>query len=251
MKSRSEILRFITYTILFIPIIIFILEIAFLLVNKANTKFASGTIYDSLTGWRNNCLDKDTNPENLNYLICDQNGFIKTPYEIVNNKENTYGVLLLGNSVAMGEGLYGFDNEKTFASQLEKNLRNRNPKIDLINAAFSGFNTWQEHVEAFRYYNSEPYQDDLPSANLILSFGGIQDFWNFIRLLTINNNGKKTKYSFANSMMIDKNNIKYINFLTSSSLGNIRSGFFALINSLKTSSNFLSYIDFLGSRNKV
>lgn len=221
------------------------------MLNKSNTKFASGTVYDSLTGWRNNCLNKDTNPENLNFLICDQNGFIKTPYETSNKKENTYGVLLLGNSVAMGEGLYGFDNKKTFASQLEKSLRIRNPKIDLINAAFSGFNTWQEHVEAFRYLNSEPYQDDLPSADLILSFGGIQDFWNFIRLLAINDNGKKTKYSFANSMMIDENNIKYINFLTSSSLGNIRSGFFSLINSLKTSSKFLSYIEFLGSRNKV
>ena len=34
-----------------------------------------------------------------------------------------------GNSVAMGEGLYGFDNEKTFASQLENQLRIKNPKI--------------------------------------------------------------------------------------------------------------------------
>ena len=73
----------------------------------------------------------------------DKNGFIKTPYETKNKLENTYGILLLGNSVAMGEGLYGFDNEKTFASQLEKNLRNENPKIDLVNAAYAGFNTWQ------------------------------------------------------------------------------------------------------------
>ena len=35
------------------------------------------------------------------------------------------------NSVAMGEGLYGFDST-VFASQLE-NLRNENPRIDLIN----------------------------------------------------------------------------------------------------------------------
>ena len=33
-------------------------------------------------------------------------------------------------------------NEKTFASQLEKNLRNKNHKIDLVNAAYAGF-TWQ------------------------------------------------------------------------------------------------------------
>ena len=249
MKSRSEIIRFIVYTSLFIPIIIFIIEITFLFLNKSNTKFTSGTKYDSLTGWRENCDNKKTNPKNYKFLICDRNGFIKTPFE--NNKQkDTYGILLLGNSVAMGEGLYGFENEKTFASQLEKNLRNENPKIDLVNAAYSGFNTWQEHVETFRYLNSEPFNDDLPPLRLIVSFGGIQDFWNFIRLLS-ENNGNRNEYSFANGMMIDKNNIEYINFLTSSSLGNIRSGFIAFSNSIRKSSNLLSYIDDLKSRNKV
>ena len=249
MKGRNEIIKFIAYTSIFIPIIIFILEITFLFINKANTKFTNGTKYDSLTGWRENCDNKKTNPKNYKFLICDRNGFIKTPFE--NNKQkDTYGILLLGNSVAMGEGLYGFENEKTFASQLEKNLRNENPKIDLVNAAYSGFNTWQEHVETFRYLNSEPFNDDLPRLRLIISFGGIQDFWNFIRLLS-RNDGKRNEYSFANGMMIDKNNIEYINFLTSSSLGNIRSGFIAFSNSIRKSSNFLSYIDNLRSKNKV
>ena len=249
MKSRNEIIKFIAYTSIFIPLIIFILEITFLFINKANTKFTNGTKYDSLTGWRENCDNKKTNPKNYKFLICDRNGFIKTPFE--NNKQkDTYGILLLGNSVAMGEGLYGFENEKTFASQLEKNLRNENPKIDLVNAAYAGFNTWQEHVETFRYLNSEPFNDELPRLRLIVSFGGIQDFWNFIRLLS-QNDGKRNEYSFANGMMIDKNNIEYINFLTSSSLGNIRSGFIAFSNSIRKSSNFLSYIDNLRSKNKL
>ena len=249
MKGRNEIIKFIVYTSIFTPIIIFILEISFLFINKANTKFTNGTKYDSLTGWRENCDNKNTNPKNYKFLICDRNGFIKTPFE--NNKQkDTYGILLLGNSVAMGEGLYGFENEKTFASQLEKNLRNENPKIDLVNAAYAGFNTWQEHVETFRYLNSEPFNDDLPPLRLIVSFGGIQDFWNFIRLLS-QNDGKRNEYSFANGMMIDKNNIEYINFLTSSSLGNIRSGFIAFSNSIRKRSNFLSYIDNLRSKNKV
>ena len=249
MKGRNEIIKFIAYTSIFIPIIIFILEITFLFTNKANTKFTNGTKYDSLTGWRENCDNKKTNPKNYKFLICDRNGFIKTPFE--NNKQkDTYGILLLGNSVAMGEGLYGFENEKTFASQLEKNLRNENPKIDLVNAAYAGFNTWQEHVETFRYLNSEPFNDDLPPLRLIVSFGGIQDFWNFIRLLS-RNDGKRNEYSFANGMMIDKNNIEYINFLTSSSLGNMRSGFIAFSNSIRKSSNFLSYIDNLRSKNKL
>ena len=249
MKGRNEIIKFIVYTSIFIPIIIFILEITFLFINKANNKFTNGTKYDSLTGWKENCDNKNTNPNNYKFLICDRNGFIKTPFE--NNKQNdTYGILLLGNSVAMGEGLYGFENEKTFASQLEKNLRNENPKIDLVNAAYAGFNTWQEHVETFRYLNSEPFNDDLPPLKLIVSFGGIQDFWNFIRLLS-QNDGKRDEYSFANGMMIDQKNIEYINFLTSSSLGNIRSGFIAFLNSIRKSSNFLSYIDDLRSKNKV
>ena len=249
MKGGKEIIKFIAYTTIIFPILIFILEITFHFINRANTKFTNGTKYDSLTGWRENCDNKKTNPKNYKFLICDRNGFIKTPFE--NNKQkDTYGILLLGNSVAMGEGLYGFENKKTFASQLEKNLRNENPKIDLVNAAYAGFNTWQEHVETFRYLNSEPFNDDLPPLRLIVSFGGIQDFWNFIRLLS-RNDGKRNEYSFANGMMIDKNNIEYINFLTSSSLGNIRSGFIAFSNSIRKSSNFLSYIDNLRSKNKV
>jgi len=229
---------------------IFILEITFLFKNKSNIKLNNGTKYDSLTGWRENCTNKYTNPENYNFLICDRHGFIKTPYEHESNQKDTYGILLLGNSVAMGEGLYGFGNAKTFASQLEKNLRNKNTKIDLINAAYAGFNTWQEHVEAFRYLNSEPFNDDLPPLRLIVSFGGIQDFWNFTRLLS-KNDGKRNEYSFANGMMINKKNIEYINFLTSSSQGNVRSGFITFLNSIRKKSQLLSFIDDFRSKNNV
>ena len=250
MKSRSEFIKFIVYTSLIIPITIFTLEFTFLFINKANIKLTNGTKYDSLTGWRENCDNKNTNPKNYNFLICDRNGFIKTPFEYDNYHKDIFGILLLGNSVAMGEGLYGFDNEKTFASQLETNLRYQNPKIDLINAAYSGFNTWQEHVETFRYLNSEPFNDDLPPLKLIVSFGGIQDFWNFIRLLS-NKNLNRNEYSFANGMMMAQQNIEYINFLTSSSQGNIKSGLIAFLNSIRKKSNFISYIDNLKSRNKT
>ena len=251
MRSRSEILKIFIYTILIFPVVIFVLEMSFLLLNKSNNKFVSETIFDSLTGWRNNCDKKISNPENLDFLICDTNGFIKTPYETKNKLENTFGVLLLGNSVAMGEGLYGFNNEKTFASQLENYLRIKDPSIDLVNAAYSGFNTWQEHVEAFRYLNSEPFIDNLPSANLVLSFGGIQDFWNFIRLLSTHNKDKSKKYSLANGMMINESTIENINFLTSSSLGNLKSGFFSFINSIKTNSRLLTYLNYLASTKKI
>ena len=52
-------------------------------------------------------------------------------------------------------------------------------------------------------------------------------------------------------MMIDSNNIEYINFLTSSSSGNIRSGLIAFLSSIRKSSNFLSYLDHLRTINKV
>ena len=55
MRSKSEIIKFIVYTSIFIPIIIFILEITFLFINKSNTKFSNGTKFDYLTGWRENC----------------------------------------------------------------------------------------------------------------------------------------------------------------------------------------------------
>ena len=64
MRSKSETIRFIVYTSIFIPIIIFILEITFFFINKSNTKFINGTKYDPLTGWRENCNNKYTNPEN-------------------------------------------------------------------------------------------------------------------------------------------------------------------------------------------
>ena len=81
MKSRSEIIKFILFTSIFIPILVFILEITFLFLNKLNTKLTNGTKYDSLTGWRENCNKKSTNPENHKFLICDKNNQIKIRYD--------------------------------------------------------------------------------------------------------------------------------------------------------------------------
>ena len=126
MNRKRDVIIALLYIILFFPLIFIFLELTSLVFNKSN-KFSPATIYDPLTGWRNNCTNKEVNPENLDFLICDKNGFIKTPYETNKNSKNIYGILLLGNSVAMGEGLHGFNNEKTFASQLEKHLRLEDP----------------------------------------------------------------------------------------------------------------------------
>ena len=44
------------------------------------------------------------------------------------------------------------------------------------------------------------------------------------------------EYSFANNMMIEKTTIEYINFLTSSTSGNIKSGFSSFVNAIKAKS---------------
>ena len=146
-----------------------------------------------------------------------------------------FGFLLLGNSLAMGEGLYGYGNNKTFASQLELNLRAQDPSIDLVNAVYSGFNTWQEYSEMIRYLNAEPFFDDLPALDMVVSFGGIQDFWRFIRLINNSENSSKLEYGFANNMMIEKTTIEYINFLSSSTSGKIKSSFYSFVNSIEVS----------------
>ena len=118
-----------------------------------------------ITGWRHNCNQKFLNKDYPDDVICNRHGLVETPFSSLNRKSSAFGVLLLGNSVAMGEGLYSRNNVNTFASQLEYNLREKHENIDLINAAYSGFNSWQEHAETARYFNSSFLYQDLPDIN--------------------------------------------------------------------------------------
>ena len=238
MSKKSKIL---SYILIFFPLFIFTLEVSSLFFIRGNNFNRRQTKYDAITGWRKECKNNYSNFQNKEFLICNRHGLIKTPYQ--SKGKNIFGILLLGNSVAMGEGLYGYENNKTFASQLELNLRNEDASIDLVNAAYSGFNSWQEHSEMIRYLNAEPFFNDLPALDMVVSFGGIQDFWRFIRLLNTFNNPKKMEYSFANNMMIEKTTIEYINFLTSSTSGNIKSGFSSFINAIKAKSRVINIFD--------
>ena len=238
MSKKNKIL---SYILIFFPLFIFTLEVSSLFFIRGNNFNRRQTKYDAITGWRKECKNNYSNFQNKEFLICNRHGLIKTPYQ--SKGKNIFGILLLGNSVAMGEGLYGYENNKTFASQLELNLRNEDASIDLVNAAYSGFNSWQEHSEMIRYLNAEPFFNDLPALDMVVSFGGIQDFWRFIRLLNTFNNPKKMEYSFANNMMIEKTTIEYINFLTSSTSGNIKSGFSSFINAIKAKSRVINIFD--------
>ena len=239
-------IKIIIYVLFFFPLLIFTIEVTSLLLFKANNIKRGQTKYDAITGWRKECKNSYSNNQNKEFLICNRHGLIKTPFQ--SNGKNHFGILLLGNSVAMGEGLYGYDNNKTFASQLELNLRIKDQSIDLINGAYSGFNTWQEHSEMMRYLNAEPFFDDLPPLNMVVSFGGIQDFWRFIRLIYNFDNASKLEYEFANNMMIEKSTIDYINFLSSSTSGNIRSGFTSFVNSIKAKSRIIKLFESIYKR---
>jgi len=244
MTKKNKILF---YFLIFFPLLIFSIELGSLFFTRGNKFNRRETKYDAITGWRKECENNYSNDQNKEFLICNRHGLIKTPYQ--SKGENIFGILLLGNSVAMGEGLYGYGNNKTFASQLELNLRSQDESIDLVNAAYSGFNTWQEHSEMIRYLNAEPFFDDLPAIDLVISFGGIQDFWRFVRLLNTFQNSQKLDYSFANNMMIEKTTIEYINFLSSSTSGNIKSGFSSLINSIKANSRVINLFDNVYKKN--
>ena len=244
MSKKNKIL---SYILIFFPLLIFTIEVGSLFLSRGNKLNRLQTKYDAITGWRKECKNNYSNVQNKEFLICNRHGLIKTPYQ--SKGKNIFGILLLGNSVAMGEGLYGYGNNKTFASQLELNLRNQDASIDLVNAAYSGFNSWQEYSEMIRYLNAEPFFDDLPALDMVVSFGGIQDFWRFVRLLNTFNNPKKMEYSFANNMMIEKTTIEYINFLTSSTSGNIKSGFSSFINAIKAKSRVINIFDNIYKKN--
>jgi len=238
MSKKNKIL---SYILIIFPLLIFTIEVSSLFFIRGSNFNRRQTKYDAITGWRKECKNNYSNAQNKEFLICNRHGLIKTPYQ--SKGKNIFGILLLGNSVAMGEGLYGYENKKTFASQLELNLRNQDESIDLVNAAYSGFNSWQEYSEMIRYLNAEPFFDDLPALDMVVSFGGIQDFWRFVRLLNTFNNPKKMGYSFANNMMIEKTTIEYINFLSSSTSGNIKSGFSSFINAIKANSRIINIFD--------
>ena len=237
----SKKIKILSYILIFFPLLIFIIEVSSVFFIRENQLNRRQTKYDAITGWRKECKNNYSNVQNKEFLICNRHGLIKTPYQ--SKGKNIFGILLLGNSVAMGEGLYGYGNNKTFASQLELNLRNEDPSIDLVNAAYSGFNSWQEHSEMIRYLNAEPFFNDLPALDMVVSFGGIQDFWRFVRLLNTFNNPKKMEYAFANNMMIEKTTIEYINFLSSSTSGNIKSGFSSFISAIKAKSRIINIFD--------
>ena len=110
--------KYFIYLIILTPLMVIFAEILLTLArkdigittlgNNAKTQLTDlgRTKYDPINGWRQKCnhnLEKMLYP---NDLICNKHGLIKTPYQSdQQSQDNILGILLLGNSVAMGEGL--------------------------------------------------------------------------------------------------------------------------------------------------
>lgn len=183
----------------------------------------------------------------------DQHGLIRTIYTSNSDEDkNIKGILITGNSVSIGYPMTRMgEYQDSFVNLLEKNIRKKDGKIDIINLSGYGFNSWQENIQVARYFNSEVNHNDLPSnIELIASIGGIQDFWGFITLLNTKDYKNDSFYK-ANGLMslrlndhYDINGI-YLEKSRDALQGNIKSSFeifsLGLLKSFQNNSNFYRF----------
>ena len=89
------------------------------------------------------------------------------------------------------------------------------------------------------YLNSSFLYHDLPDINLIVSFGGIQDFWGFLKLLVNPEylSNSNLNYRYANGLMIHPSTISYFDNLKSIYDGNIINAINGLLISISENSN--------------
>lgn len=187
---------------------------------KENQKTKVLTRFDAISGYRI-CQIEDLNGISYKGNECNRHGLFVTPYESNSkNSKNNIGILLSGNSVAKGDGISSKSNIKAFPGQLEKYLREENKLIDIVNITEGGYNSWQDNVEITRYFNAYKVNNDLPSIKVIISFGGMVDFFNFIELLK-KENFNESEYMRANGLMINKETLDFADIFQKVLNGNL------------------------------
>ena len=221
---------------------------------KFDNYFSHTKVYDFISGSnRYTATKKDLDNEN-GYI--NKHGLIKTVF--ISNKNlniDTKGILITGNSVAVGYPMHYIGNYKdSFVNKLESEIRKRDESIDIVNLSFYDMNSWQENIELVRYFNSESNHKDLPSnIKLIASIGGIQDFWSFIDLLYIDPYDMNN-YAYANGLLKSDLSLNYFNDSYKAFEGDINSGLkifiISLTNSIRTNSNIYRLVNGLFSRIK-
>ena len=197
--------------------------------------------YDPISGWRG-YISHEPETDSINPITFDHNGLVYNPYENADTRKN--GIIILGDSVA--QGVLSSGNQYNFPSNLQKIINNNDLEMNVKNLSFSSFNSWMEHTELMRYLNNYEMYDDLPTPNIIISFGGIQDFWRLIKKINQFDQLNQISYLNANNLMLSEQNIDYALKATSAREGNIKDGFQVMSTSLK-----LNWLKFSGIANLI
>ena len=244
--------KFLLYLILIIPIIFLSSEIllGFLTFLRgkdlAVPRFGAQKV-DLINGWRRR------NQEINNTEYIDKNGLVKTSYFVEEGfKNENVGVIISGNSVALGVPVIYQNYKDTFVSKLEESLRSENNQVDFINLSNNGYNSWQELVEVSRYLNSSPTKPELPKLEIIASLGGIQDFWDFLDLLNMKNFPMEDYYKANGLMSWSFRNSEFLENINQSQEGNIFSSLKIFINSaiirIRRDSNLFVYLKYFKNK---
>jgi len=131
---------------------------------KSGEKF----LYDPLLGWKN--------IPGLEFVTYGKKGKInskglRSPEYSYKKEAGSSRVLVLGDSFAWG---FGVSDEELFSRVLEKKLREKNPRVEVINGGVSGWGTDQELL--FLEEEGYKYSPD----KVVLMFFLWNDLWNNI-----------------------------------------------------------------------
>ena len=232
MKNKNFLLKYLVYLFLVFPMLIISIEVilhGYYKINKVifPRPLGGALKYDPITGWRG-YISHEPLTDKKNPITFNKYGFVK-----FSDIDSDRGIIFLGDSVT--QGVLSSGNNYIFSSLLQKKLEKDNYKV--INLAFSSFNSWMENAELNRYLNFYKGDKNLPSPEVVISLGGIQDFWRFVNNLENRVSNNYSFYKDSYGLMMSDRFIKYSTDIFSVMEGNILNSFEVLFSSIKV--NFL------------
>ena len=232
MKNKNFLLKYLVYLFLVFPMLIISVEVilhGYYKINKVifPRPLGGALKYDPITGWRG-YISHEPLTDKKNPITFNKYGFVK-----FSDIDSDRGIIFLGDSVT--QGVLSSGNNYIFSSLLQKKLEKDNYKV--INLAFSSFNSWMENAELNRYLNFYKGDKNLPSPEVVISLGGIQDFWRFVNNLENRVSNNYSFYKDSYGLMMSDRFIKYSTDIFSVMEGNILKSFEVLFSSIKV--NFL------------
>ena len=232
MNNKNFLFKYLIYLFLVFPMLIISFEVILHRYYKINKvifprPLGGALRYDPITGWRG-YISHEPLTDKKNPITFDKYGLVK-----FSNIDSDKGIIFLGDSVT--QGVLSSGNDYIFSSLIQKKLEKDNYKV--INLAFSSFNSWMENAELNRYLNFYKGDENLPSPEVVISLGGIQDFWRFINNLENRVSNKNSFYKDSYGLMMSDRFIKYSTDIFSVMEGNILKSLEVLFSSIKV--NFL------------